>query len=268
MVLILSACHSSRPTATKSPSARPGQISQPGSDIRDIRIEGDNSRALVDEGMRWLGTPYKYGGNTRRGTDCSGFTSAIFLESVGIKIPRDSRSQQQFCEPVSQKDLRTADLLFFTSKAGADRISHVGMYIGDRRFIHASTSRGVIISSLDENYYTRHYHSAGRVPGFDPGKPKKSRQPKESPAPPPPAPVPAPEPASRERILPLPSPEPEEIIVPEPVTTIDPEPVTRPALPQVTVPVPAPVPASTDSVALGDSIRAAVRDKFRGFNKF
>lgn len=122
-----------------------------------------SARDIVDESRRWLGTPYRYGGQSRKGTDCSGMVMKVF-EAKGIKLPRDSRSQQTWCQPIAKTSLRPADLVFFASNAGGSRVSHVGIFIGKGQFIHSSTSKGVIVSSLDEDYYIRHFHSAGRVP--------------------------------------------------------------------------------------------------------
>lgn len=122
---------------------------------------------VVAEARTWIGTKYKYGGQSRSGTDCSGMAMQIFEDVAGIKLPRDSRSQQAFVKPIKRDELAPGDLVFFASKAGGSRVGHVGIYIGNGDFIHASTSKGVIISNLSETYYDRHYHSSGRVPGLD-----------------------------------------------------------------------------------------------------
>lgn len=127
---------------------------------------------IVKEARKWLGTKYAYGGKTRKGTDCSGMVMVVYEQVTGIKLPRDSRSQQAFTERIKRRDLTPGDLVFFASKAGGSRVGHVGIYIGKGQFIHASSSKGVIISKLDESYYARHFHSAGRVPGVKKGKAK------------------------------------------------------------------------------------------------
>lgn len=121
-------------------------------------------KAILDEAHSWLGVRYRYGACERSGTDCSGMVYSVFKNAAGITLPRDSRSQKDLCKEIKQSELRPADLVFFASRAGGSRIGHVGIYIGDRKFIHSSTSKGVIISSLDEDYYRRHFHSAGRLP--------------------------------------------------------------------------------------------------------
>ncbi len=119
------------------------------------------TQALLNEVDGWLGVPYKYAGEDKRGVDCSGLTMNVFNRALGIKLPRNSAKQQQYCSAVSKSDLAPGDLVFFANSSG--KVNHVGMYIGSGNMVHASTSRGVIISSLSENYYVRNFHSAGRV---------------------------------------------------------------------------------------------------------
>ncbi len=121
------------------------------------------ANALVKEARRWIGTKYSYGGHSLKGTDCSGMVMEVYLKVCNIKLPRNSAQQQQYCKSVKRKDLKTGDLVFFATGKNKKRVSHVGMYIGDGEMIHASSSRGVIISRLNEKYYERTYHSSGRV---------------------------------------------------------------------------------------------------------
>ena len=118
---------------------------------------------IVEEARKWLGTPYKYGGEDRNGVDCSGMVMKVYRKAVNVKLPRSSREQQQFCNKIKKSDIASGDLVFFSSKRGGGNVSHVGIYIGGDEFIHSSSSRGVIVSSLNEQYYLSHYHSSGRV---------------------------------------------------------------------------------------------------------
>lgn len=162
LCLIATGCHSSR---------REAAVKTVEYDRPDLKgVEPKTGHKLVEEARKWLGTRYRYGGDSRKGTDCSGMTMQVYQKVTGIKIPRDSRSQQSFTKRIKRTDLTPGDLVFFASKAGGSKVGHVGIYIGGGEFIHASSSRGVIISSLDERYYTRHFHSAGRVPGIKQGK--------------------------------------------------------------------------------------------------
>lgn len=132
------------------------------------RIVHESTDDLVREAERWLGTPYRYGGSEKGvGTDCSGLTMEIYRRVAGIKIPRNSAEQQKFCRPIGRDKLSAGDLVFFSSAKGRGGVSHVGIYVDEGVFVHASSSRGVIASNLSETYYDTHFHSAGRVPGLE-----------------------------------------------------------------------------------------------------
>ena len=112
--------------------------------------------------IKYLETPYKYGGNTENGIDCSGFTLQVYEKSTGIKLPRSAREQFAVGEKVEREDLSFGDLVFFNTRRRSNP-GHVGIYIGDDQFIHSSTSLGVTISSLQEPYYKKRYIGARRV---------------------------------------------------------------------------------------------------------
>ncbi len=109
----------------------------------------------------WIGTPYRYGGKTDDGIDCSGFVSSMLESAFGINFTGRSRDMFTRVDPVSKTEMRQGDLVFFKIRKG--QISHVGIYIGDNKFAHASTSSGVIISDLNEAYYKRYFYKAGRL---------------------------------------------------------------------------------------------------------
>lgn len=117
------------------------------------------SVALRAEGRGWLGIPYRWGGSSRRGIDCSAFTQQFVRETMGIELPRATAGQQYEGVPVSRSELRSGDLVFF--RRGSVR--HVGVYLSDGDFIHASSSNGVTVSNLSETYYARHYWMARRI---------------------------------------------------------------------------------------------------------
>ena len=137
-------------------------------DSRDIsRNEADN---LFGSAMGLLGVAYRYGGTSANtGFDCSGFMQHIFRRSMQINLPRTSAEQARMGEPVSRSDLQPGDMVFFNT-AGR-RISHVGLYIGNNRFIHAPrTGKNIEITSLDNKYWGSRYVTARRVKKNDPAR--------------------------------------------------------------------------------------------------
>ncbi|MDR2581334.1 MAG: C40 family peptidase [Fibromonadaceae bacterium] len=107
----------------------------------------------------WLGTPYLYGGNTKKGTDCSGFVSSVYLEKEGFRLPRTSAEQFKVGSHISKRNLKISDLVFFGERG---RVNHVGIYVGKGNFIHSSSSRGVIVTALSDNYWDTRYMGARR----------------------------------------------------------------------------------------------------------
>lgn len=127
-----------------------------------IKFKNPAYRDLVETASKWLGTPYRYGSSSRRGTDCSGFVSSIYREVYGIKLNRSSRSMFQNVARVRKDSVRTGDLVFFRRSAKGP-IFHVGIYLKNNKFIHSATSGGVMVSSLSEPYYRNYYYAAGRI---------------------------------------------------------------------------------------------------------
>ena len=127
---------------------------------------------LVNTAKKYLGYPYHYGGASPRGFDCSGFTVFIF-KKLGKELPRNEWQMYAAGKPVKKKDLKTGDILFFvnTYRRG---LSHIGIYIGGNKFIHAAFwPLGVRVDSLSHPYYAARYYSACRIPEFFKKLPKK-----------------------------------------------------------------------------------------------
>lgn len=130
----------------------------------DMDIDLEDNHRLYIESARWIGVPYRSGGTSRRGVDCSGFTSNIYRTVYHKRLERSSdRQRTEDCRKVRKAKLREGDLVFFHNGRNKRRATHVGIYLKEGRFIHASTSQGVIVSHLDEPYYKRCWMQGGRV---------------------------------------------------------------------------------------------------------
>lgn len=116
---------------------------------------------VLKESKKWLGTPYKYGGNGKSGVDCSGFVSLVYAKA-GVSLPRRARDMFSVGTPTPIRSIQPGDLVFFKNTAGKG-ITHVGIYTGQSKFIHASSSSGVVTSSLNQNYYSKHYAGARKI---------------------------------------------------------------------------------------------------------
>lgn len=181
-------CGSTRPglTAHRSQSGRKPDKAKPARPTPGIKFKipaGADAvtERLLSEAKSWLGTPYQWGGNTRDGVDCSGFVLQVYQRSLGISLPRNSAKQREYCSPIDFGMLAVGDLIFFTGSKSSD-VGHVGIYIGDGKMIHSSTSKGVIVSPLSQQYYVDHLHSYGRIERYHamlskPGRPIGAKQP-------------------------------------------------------------------------------------------
>ena len=114
---------------------------------------------------QWYGVPYHYGGNSKEGIDCSAFVSLLLSSVYNVnQLPRISADQYKATRRVPKKDLKEGDLVFFHTLGKGHRVTHVGVYLYNNRFVHASIA-GVQISDLGEGYYLHHYVGAGRTSG-------------------------------------------------------------------------------------------------------
>ncbi|MBD0259665.1 MAG: C40 family peptidase [Cytophagales bacterium] len=124
--------------------------------------ERTGNTALITSVYDWLGTPHRDGGTSKHGTDCSYFVQRVYQEAYGIELNRNSLAMyEEDVRTIAKEDLREGDLVFFNTKG--DGISHVGIYLRNNLFVHASTSRGVIVESLESPYFEKNYVASGRV---------------------------------------------------------------------------------------------------------
>lgn len=129
--------------------------------LLNMDVESLPSRELLEAVDNWYGVRYRRGGNTQSGVDCSGFTVAVYTAAYGMMLPRVSREQYRISRKISTTELQEGDLVFFNTTGRG--VSHVGVYLGNNKFIHASVSRGVMVSDLFENYYIKRFVGAGRI---------------------------------------------------------------------------------------------------------
>ena len=129
--------------------------------LLDVEVEKIKNKKLFEYISRWWSVPYRIGGMGMSGVDCSGFVKGLTNEAYSIELPRSSREQADFSKPISKENLKEGDLVFFNTGRG---ISHIGMYLANNKFVHASTSMGVVISDLNEAYWSKRFVKAGRLP--------------------------------------------------------------------------------------------------------
>lgn len=130
----------------------------------------ETRKAIVDTALMYMGSPYMYGGSEASGFDCSGLVYRVFLQTTGQMVPRTTRALYAWAEPIGFLELQKGDLVFFNTTG---TISHVGIYMGNGRFIHSASAgpkTGVIVSSLDEPYWKACFIGAGRVLPYEASK--------------------------------------------------------------------------------------------------
>jgi hypothetical protein len=145
------------PPVTWGAEAIPGQQGEGSGGLATHRNPGE---ALASIAVKLLGVPYRFGGATRDGFDCSGLVFFTHRE-LGFDVPRTSRDQAARSRPIAERKLERGDLVFF--RIGSRQVNHVGIYVGDRQFVHAPRSgRPVTLQSLDDEYYAEYFFGGGR----------------------------------------------------------------------------------------------------------
>ena len=131
-----------------------GLLGVPADNIRNTRLY-----SFIDD---WYGVPYKYGGQNRKGIDCSNFAATLYATIYNKQLKGSSAAIFNQCKVVPKNDLQEGDLLFF--RIDKDGISHVAVYLQNDKFVHATVKKGVMIDDLDEPYYKKYFYRAGRLP--------------------------------------------------------------------------------------------------------
>lgn len=121
------------------------------------QLEDTHLLEFVDE---WYGTRYRYGGTTKSGIDCSAFVQAIYVSAFAVSLPRTARDQYRYSRIISATEMKTGDLVFFNTTGG---ISHVGIYLQNNKFVHASSAYGVTVSDMFDPFYITRFIGIGRI---------------------------------------------------------------------------------------------------------
>jgi lipoprotein Spr len=156
LVALLSSCHSYRSSYDYSALAK-------ASVKLGVDIDKNDNHELYVESAKWIAVPYRAGGTTKRGVDCSGLSMAIYSNVYRRSLPHSSSEQYTLCRRVPKRRLKEGDLVFFSTDGRRKSVNHVGVYLKNGSFVHASTSFGVMVSKLSEKYYSDNWVYGGRM---------------------------------------------------------------------------------------------------------
>ncbi|MCX6291866.1 MAG: NlpC/P60 family protein [Bacteroidetes bacterium] len=131
------------------------------SNLFGFEIDTIRHEKLFEVAGEWLGTRYCYAGDSKKGVDCSGFANVLYQHVFHVELEGSSKDIYKNIRPVKKNQLQEGDLVFFRIRR--KRVSHVGVYLGGNKFIHASVHEGVIISDLDEPYYKKYFYKGGTI---------------------------------------------------------------------------------------------------------
>lgn len=159
--LSFSACSKSRKaTAKKSPTTQRSDVRSAYASRLGVsagQLKNERLYIFIDE---WEGTPYRYGGTTKSGADCSGFVGALYQDVYKKQLPRTTSQLDQGTKTIAKNNLQEGDIVFFDIEGKKN--AHVGVYLVNNKFVHASSSKGVTISDLENPYYKKAFAKGGR----------------------------------------------------------------------------------------------------------
>ena len=155
-VLFMTTACTSTPKQSPPISVQPAHPQVTNQQFREVNIE----KRLREEYRRWKGTRHRLGGTNNRGIDCSGFVKAVYKDVFNLDLPRTTKAQVKQGRSIPFKQLRAGDLVFFQPPTYP---RHVGIYLSGSEFVHASKSKGVILSKIDPTYWGKYYWTARRV---------------------------------------------------------------------------------------------------------
>jgi len=172
LLVFTASCKSKKTVATKNPTKQKTEVVKNTTDnviIKEetpIKISAEEIKNISDKTLAnfisdWYGTIYKYGGADKHGIDCSHFAAKLYADVYKKTITGPASSIELETMGVKATDIQEGNLVFF--KINGETVSHVGVYVGDNKFVHASTKRGVIISDLNEPYYKKYFYKAGKL---------------------------------------------------------------------------------------------------------
>jgi lipoprotein Spr len=143
-----------------SPKKQLGSTENPYKEFKVSEVDFKNKK-LQRFVSDWFGTPYQFGGSSKKGVDCSGFINQLYAQVYNIQVPRNTAALSNESRKINPSKLKEGDLVFFN--ISGKKVSHVGVYIQNDKFVHASTKVGVTISSLQNPYYKKHFAKAARI---------------------------------------------------------------------------------------------------------
>lgn len=161
--LLFSSCKSKKilTDAAKSYPLASGSLTERYASLLNVKEKELDNEKLYRFIDSWMGVPHRIGGMDKKGVDCSGFTTILEKEIYNRSIPRTAKSMAENVKRKYEEDLKEGDLVFFDFQG--QKFSHVGIYLHNNKFVHASTSKGVIISDLKDPWYYKYFSRAGSI---------------------------------------------------------------------------------------------------------